>query len=61
MRGNGLNKVFINFSKVKDKTLGELYGLEDVPITQLTKRLWALIREQQLVSKKEKKDGPTSA
>lgn len=47
-RGNGLKKVFLDFSKVKNMTLGELYGTTPVPITELTKRLWALIKEKNL-------------
>jgi hypothetical protein len=51
LRGNGLNKVRISFESVKDMTLGELYGLNPVPITALTKTLWALIKDEKLVIK----------
>jgi hypothetical protein len=51
LRGNGLNHVFLDFSKVKDMTLGELYGTNPVPITALTKTLWALIKNEKLVIK----------
>lgn len=54
MRGNGLNKVFIDFSSVKDMTLGQIYGDQPVPITKLTKALWALIKEKGLVRKPTK-------
>jgi len=55
MRGNGLNKVFIDFSSVKDMTLKELYGEQPIPITQLTKKLWGLIHEKSLQIKNTKK------
>ena len=51
LRGNGLNKVWISFESVKDMTLGELYGTEKIPITALTKTLWALIKNEKLVIK----------
>lgn len=54
-RGNGLNKVFIDFSSVKDMTLGDLYGTAPVPITQLVKKIWELIHAKNLKVPKEPK------
>ena len=53
LRGNGLNTVKIDFSTVKDMTLGQLYGEVPVPITALTKKLWELIKTHNLKVKKE--------
>ncbi len=57
-RGDGLKKLLVSFSSVKDMTLGELYGTEPIPVTELTKRIWALIKSKGLrVDKKvDKKD-----
>ena len=46
-RGNGLKKVLIDFSKEKI-SLGELYGPTPVPITEITKRIWAHIKLKNL-------------
>ncbi len=48
MAEKGLQKVKINFSKVANMTLGELYGTEPVAATELTKRIWALIKAKEL-------------
>lgn len=51
-RGNGLNKVFLNFQGTENISLTDLYGTTDIPITELTKRLWVLINEKNLRVKK---------
>jgi len=50
-RGDGLKKIKVNFGPVKDVTLGQLYGTEPIPVTEITKRIWALIKEKGLKSK----------
>jgi hypothetical protein len=47
-RGEGLKKVKVNFTKVKGMTLEQLYGTDDLPVTELTKKLWALIKAEGL-------------
>lgn len=56
-RGNGLKKIFIDFSKVADMKISEVYGTELLPASALAKRIWALIREKNLrVDLKEHRD-----
>jgi hypothetical protein len=52
-RGNGLKKIYIDFSKVKDMKVSEIYGTEPLQASELAKRIWALIRTHNL--KMEKK------
>lgn len=47
-RGQGLKQIKINFARVKDMTLGELYGTEPIPISDLNKLLWRLIKKENL-------------
>ena len=47
-KGSGLSSIKIDFSKVANMTLGELYGTDPVAVTQLTKKLWELIKEKEL-------------
>lgn len=44
LRGNGLNKVFINFAPVAHKTLSDVFGPGEVSIATMLKMLWAFIR-----------------
>jgi len=41
----------INFSAVKEKTLGEVFGTEDTKPTEMTKKLWAFVKENRLGKK----------
>lgn len=47
-RGNGLKKIHIDFSKVADMKLSEVYGTGVIPASELAKRIWALIKEKGL-------------
>ncbi len=47
-RGQGLKMIKINFTKVKDMTLGDLYGTEPIPVSDLNKLLWRLIKKENL-------------
>jgi hypothetical protein len=47
-RGQGLKMIKVNFEKVKDMTLGQLYGIGPVPVSDLTKKLWELIKKENL-------------
>jgi hypothetical protein len=47
-RGMGLTLVKISFEKVKDMTLGQLYGTGIVSASDLTKKLWELIKKENL-------------
>ena len=47
-RGQGLKYIKIDFTKVKDMTLGELYGTAPIPVSDLNKLLWRLIKKENL-------------
>lgn len=47
-RGQGLKKIKVSFDKVKNLTLGDLYGTEPIPVSDLNKKLWALIKKENL-------------
>jgi len=53
-RGQELKKIKIDFTSVKDMTLGDLYGTQPIPVTELTKRIWALIKSKDLRVDKKK-------
>ena len=38
----------VSFSSVKDMKVGDLFGVDAIPATQLTKKLWAVIKEKNL-------------
>ena len=44
----GLAAYKVDFSKVGDMTLVEVFGKKPVPVTQLMKSLWALIKSKNL-------------
>lgn len=44
----GLQAVEISFEKVKDKTLGEVFGTGIIAVTEVSKKIWAVIKENQL-------------
>lgn len=44
----GLQKMLINLSPVKDKTIGEVFGFDPQPVTQIIKKIWQLIKENNL-------------
>jgi len=41
----------VNFSGVADMTLGEVFGTGDVLPSQMTKKIWDLIKRKGLASK----------
>lgn len=44
----GLQAVEVSFEKVKDKTLGEVFGTDAIAVTQISKKIWAMIKENNL-------------
>ena len=44
----GLAGYMIDFTKVSDMTVVEMFGKKPIPVTQLMKRLWAVIKENNL-------------
>lgn len=48
VKKKGLQNVQIDLTKVKDKTLGEVFGTGPMAITEINKKVWALIREENL-------------
>lgn len=44
----GLQAVEVSFEKVKDKTLGEVFGTGVIPVTEISKKIWAMIKESNL-------------
>ncbi len=44
----GLKAVLMSFESVKDKTIGEVFGTEVQPITEVNKKLWQLVRDHNL-------------
>lgn len=44
----GLAGYKVSFASVKDMTLGDVFGVEAIPATQLMKSLWALIKSKSL-------------
>ena len=47
-RGQGLKMIKIDFTKVKNMTLGELFSTEPIPVSDLNKLLWRLIKKENL-------------
>jgi len=41
----------INFGQVEDTTLGEVFGTDDMPPSEMTKRIWAFVKENELSNK----------
>jgi len=41
----------INFSSVKDKTLGEVFGTSDMKPSEMTKKLWDFVKKNNLAKK----------
>jgi len=44
----------INFGQVEDTTLGEVFGTEDMASTEMTSKIWAYIKENELSNKPPK-------
>lgn len=44
----------INFNKAKDTTLGEVFGTEPITNTEMTKKIWAFVKENELSNKPPK-------
>lgn len=49
----GLNAIRIDFSKVGDVTLKEVYGNSVISASDLAKFMWAFVKRNNLVEKKE--------
>ncbi len=47
----GLAGYMIDFTPVKDMTLGQMFGTKPVPVTQLMKKLWEIIKSKDLKAK----------
>jgi len=41
----------VNFSSVSDMTLGEVFGTSDIVPSQMTKKIWDVIKRKGLASK----------
>jgi len=41
----------INFAKVKDMTLGEVFGTGDIAPSEMTKKLWRVVKGKNLGGK----------
>ena len=41
----------INFGEVEDTTLGEVFGTDDMPPSEMTKKIWAFVKENELSNK----------
>lgn len=48
MPRGGLSKLLINFKKVENMTMKEVFGAKPIPATQIMKKIWNLIKEQGL-------------
>jgi len=44
----------INFGEVEDTTLGEVFGTDDMPPSEMTKKIWAFVKENELSNKPPK-------
>jgi hypothetical protein len=57
----GLKALGINLDPIKDLTIAEVYGEGVVPVTECSKRFWALIKEKDLKVKLQIKSEKTVA
>lgn len=48
VKKRGLQAVEVNFSPVKDRTIGDVFGTDTQAITKVNQKVWALIRENNL-------------
>ena len=44
----GLRAIGVNLDKIKDMTIAEVYGTGILPVTECSKRFWALIKKKNL-------------
>lgn len=44
----GLSAIRVDFSKVAGKTLGEVFGTQPIPATQISKKMWEIIKANNL-------------
>lgn len=44
----GLAGYMVDFTSVKDMTLGQMFGPKPVPVTMLMKKLWEVIKGKDL-------------
>ena len=50
MPRGGLAKMKVSFKSVANKTLGEIFGTSGIPVTQMTKKLWVIIKRYKLLA-----------
>ena len=48
-RGEGLKKTKVNFARFSDTPLSVIFGVEEMPITEMTKKLWAFVKQNNLM------------
>jgi hypothetical protein len=41
----------VNFSKIKDMTLGEVFGTKDMGPSDMTKKLWHVVKAHKIAGK----------
>jgi len=50
MAKGGLKNMTVNF-KGREETLEDVFGSKPLPVTQMTKKIWALIKKYNLLKK----------
>ena len=50
MAKGGLKKMTVNF-KGRTETLEKIFGAKPLPVTQMTKRIWQVIKKHRLLKK----------
>lgn len=53
-RGSGILKKNISFKKVKNMTLGQVFGTKKIAAGQIVKLVWKLIKKKKLQKKPKK-------
>jgi len=51
MARGGLKKMTVNF-KGRKETLEKVFGTKPIPVTQMTKKIWGIIKKNRLLKKK---------
>lgn len=51
MARGGLKKLTISFKGCKE-TLEKVFGAKSIPVTQMTKKIWAYVKRKKLMKKK---------
>jgi len=55
-RGGGLSKVKLSFKKVKNRTLGDVFGTKPISPPEMMKIIWKFIKKKGLMKTKKKED-----